>query len=39
MRSSEYKFKYETDSGKYYFESIESNTFEFILYSDRKKFC
>lgn len=39
MRSSEYKFKYETDSGKTYYESIDSHTFEFILYSDRKKFC
>ena len=39
MRSTDYQFEYKTDSGRYYFESIESNTFEFTLYSDRKKFC
>lgn len=39
MRSTDYYFEYKTDSGKYYFETIESNTFEFTLYSDRKKYC
>lgn len=39
MRSSDYYFVYNTDSKKYYYESIDSNTFEFTLYSDRKKFC
>ena len=39
MRSSDYYFECKTDSGKTYYESLDSNSFKFTLYSDRKKFC
>nr|WP_314113408.1 hypothetical protein [uncultured Leptotrichia sp.] len=39
MRSSVYYFNYKTDSGRSYYNSIDSFNFDFTLYSDRKKFC